>query len=74
MEEVRLVRIPSIEEARGSLKPQVLRGSSVSLLLSEGFQRICTRKQVSWATSATPLPMWDPEGLADFRDSKYPGE
>jgi hypothetical protein len=35
-------------------------------------------KAVVWATSATPLPMWDPEGsgmvpvpnmVADFRDS-----
>jgi hypothetical protein len=37
-------------------------------------------KAVIWATSATPLPMWDPEGsgmvpvpnmVADFRDSFY---
>ena len=37
-------------------------------------------KAVVWATSATPLPMWDPEGsgmvpvpnmVADFRDTKY---
>jgi hypothetical protein len=37
-------------------------------------------KVVVWATSATPLPMWDPEGsgmvpvpnmVADFRDSNH---
>jgi hypothetical protein len=38
-------------------------------------------KAVVWATSATPLPMWDPEGsgmvllpnmVADFRDTPPP--
>jgi hypothetical protein len=37
-------------------------------------------KAVVWATSATPLPMWDPEGsgmvpvpnmVADFRDTQH---
>jgi hypothetical protein len=37
-------------------------------------------KAVVWATSATPLPMWDPEGsgmvpipnmVADFRDTPH---